>query len=272
LGGWIKVHRDITDHWVWKDKPFTRGQAWIDLLMMVNHDTGTDYRNGRIVTIERGQRITSILKLADRWGWSRKKVSGFLDGLEADGMLEQKRTTKDTTLTIVNYGFYQSGEQQKEQPENNKGTTKEQLRNTNKKEKNKKKEKNNNISTAQQLEADFDTIYEIYPKKVGRTKAFDNYKVWLTGKVVNGKKIKLTNREIYIAVRNYVDQRKDEKTELKFYKSFDTLMGKQLLDYVEEESNEQLGAGATADAADDSPYGRYQRGELKVDFEGFGDM
>lgn len=267
MGGWIKLHRDIKDHWLWTDKPFSRGQAWIDLLMMVNHDTGTDCIKGRVVTIERGQRITSTVKLADRWKWGRKKVSTFLDRLEAEGMLEQKRTTEYTTITIVNYGVYQSKEQRVEQPRNSQGTAEEQPRNTNKNKKNNKNEKNNNIPAAEQLEKDFESIYEIYPKKVGRTKAFDNYKTWLTGKVVNGKRVKLTNQEMYIAVQSYVDQQKG--TELKFYKNFDTLMGKQLLDYVGGEEIEQPEPDT---GKDDDILEKYKKGKLGVEFNGWGDL
>jgi hypothetical protein len=35
--GYVSIHREIFDHWVWKEKPFSRGQAWIDLIMMANH-------------------------------------------------------------------------------------------------------------------------------------------------------------------------------------------------------------------------------------------
>ena len=35
--GWVKTYRSLTDHWVWQDKPFSKGQAWMDLLLMVNH-------------------------------------------------------------------------------------------------------------------------------------------------------------------------------------------------------------------------------------------
>lgn len=87
-------------------------------------------------------------------------------------------------------------------------------------------------------ESDFEKIYDIYPKKRGRTKAFSNYCSWLKGRVVNGKRKKLTNREMYIAVRNYIRQQEESKTELEYYKNFDTLMGNQLLDYVEVEENE----------------------------------
>ena len=91
---------------------------------------------------------------------------------------------------------------------------------------------------AQNRESDFEKIYSIYPKKRGRTRAYANYCSWLKGKVVNGKRKKLTNREMYIAVRNYVRQQEEDKTELEFYKNFDTLMGSQLLDYVEVETDE----------------------------------
>lgn len=88
-------------------------------------------------------------------------------------------------------------------------------------------------------ESDFEKIYAIYPKKRGRTKAFANYCYWLKGRTVNGKRRKLTNREMYLAVYRYVEQQKAEETELEYYKNFDTLMGSQLLDYVEVEEDEQ---------------------------------
>lgn len=36
--GYILLHRDIMDNWVWQDEVFTKGQAWVDLLMLVNHN------------------------------------------------------------------------------------------------------------------------------------------------------------------------------------------------------------------------------------------
>lgn len=96
----------------------------------------------------------------------------------------------------------------------------------------------NNICSPEpdERESDFEKIYAIYPKKRGRTKAFSNYCSWLKGKVVNGKRIKLGNREMYLAVDKYVKQQQAAGVELEYYKNFDTLMGAQLLDYVEVES------------------------------------
>lgn len=87
-----------------------------------------------------------------------------------------------------------------------------------------------------QLTKDFETIYSIYPKKVGRTIAFSNYKTWVTtGKKLFGKTIRLTNKQIYLAVRKYVNEQRDAgHDDLRYWKNFDTLMGRQLLDYVEE--------------------------------------
>lgn len=88
-------------------------------------------------------------------------------------------------------------------------------------------------------ESDFEKIYAIYPKKRGKTKAFANYCSWLKGRTVNGKRRRLTNREIYLAVHRYVELQEIEKTGLEYYKNFDTLMGSRLLDYVEDTENEQ---------------------------------
>lgn len=105
--GWIKLHRAIQDCWIWNDEPFSKAQAWIDLLLLANHRDKKIGIDGKPVVISRGQFHTSINKLSDRWMWDRKKVMKFLDVLESDEMLYQKRTTKGTTLTIANYEVYQ---------------------------------------------------------------------------------------------------------------------------------------------------------------------
>jgi len=87
-----------------------------------------------------------------------------------------------------------------------------------------------------QLAQDFQIIYGIYPKKKGKTVAFVNYKQWVSpkGKDVGGKRYRLTNRQIYLAVKKYVRQQEEAgNDDLQYWKNFDTLMGRQLLDYVE---------------------------------------
>ena len=87
-----------------------------------------------------------------------------------------------------------------------------------------------------QLLKNFEIIYKIYPKKRGRTVAFANYKQWISskGKDIGGKRYRLTNRQIYLAVKKYVRQQEESgNDDLQYWKNFDTLMGRQLLDYVD---------------------------------------
>lgn len=46
--GWIKLHRKITDHWLWEDKPFARGQAMIDLLILAGYNNQPKYVDGNL--------------------------------------------------------------------------------------------------------------------------------------------------------------------------------------------------------------------------------
>lgn len=108
MNGWIKLHRDIRNCWIWQiDTPFDERSAWIDLLLLANHHDKKLYIDGELKTIERGQFVTSILGLSERWGWNKKRTSKFLNILENDKMITQKRTTHGTTVSVVNYSFYQ---------------------------------------------------------------------------------------------------------------------------------------------------------------------
>lgn len=116
--GYIKMYRDIRDHWLWEEKPFDRGRAWVDLLMMVNHEDKKIIFDGCLVVVKRGMAITSLHKLAERWGWSTSKVSRFLDLLEQEVMIRQERNTKRTAISIVNYSDYQDARNAERNTEN----------------------------------------------------------------------------------------------------------------------------------------------------------
>ena len=105
--GWIKLHRKILDCFIWQDKPYDKARAWIDLLLIAMHHDKKMLIDDEVVMIQRGSFMTSIVKLADRWGWSRNKVVRYLDMLESEHMLNTKRTPKGTLITIVKYDDYQ---------------------------------------------------------------------------------------------------------------------------------------------------------------------
>ncbi|HCU7903702.1 DNA replication protein DnaD [Staphylococcus aureus] len=145
MTGWISIDRSIQNHWLFKEKrTFSKFEAWIYLLMEANHSKAKVPIGNQIVTVERGQRLTSILTLSDLFNWSRFKVKTFLDLLESDGMLEVKTTSKYTLITIVNYDFYQS-EQGRNQHQNDiKPTSKQHQTNTNNNDNKDNNEKNMN--------------------------------------------------------------------------------------------------------------------------------
>ena len=108
MPGWIKLHRKIEDNPLFQDKPFCKTMAWIDLLLLANHEDA-DFmdRRGNVVEGKQGTVYRSIVFLSDRWGWSKNKVNHFLKQLVKMEMIEKKSSTQGTTLTIVNYGDYQ---------------------------------------------------------------------------------------------------------------------------------------------------------------------
>ncbi|BCN88914.1 MULTISPECIES: DnaD domain-containing protein [Staphylococcus] len=145
MTGWISIDRSIQNHWLFKEKrTFSKFEAWIYLLMEANHSKAKVPIGNQIITVERGQRLTSILTLSDLFNWSRFKVKTFLDLLESDGMLEVKTTSKYTLITIVNYDFYQS-EQGRNQHQNDiKPTSKQHQSNINPTSKQHQTNTNNN--------------------------------------------------------------------------------------------------------------------------------
>ena len=106
--GWIKIYRSIQDHYLWQDKPYSQGQAWIDLLLLAERETKTKpYRSGSKI-YEKGKVYKSVLELSDRWGWSRSRTVRFLKKLESDTTIRTTSdTTNGTTITIANYSVYQ---------------------------------------------------------------------------------------------------------------------------------------------------------------------
>ena len=106
--GWIKLYRQLQDCWIWLDKePFDKRSAWVDLLLTANHSEKKILFNGELITIKRGQILTSVRKLSAKWKWSVNKVYRFLKLLESDEMLQKESDKDRTLLTIVNYSIFQ---------------------------------------------------------------------------------------------------------------------------------------------------------------------
>jgi len=159
MSGWVKIHRSVQSNRIWNSEPFSRGQAWIDLILLANHEPGVIYVRDHRIEIERGQVGWSENRLSERWGWSRTKVRKFLKDLEKEQQIRQEKSRSYGIINIENYDYYQTEKQEKKQQKNNRKTTEKQQKNTNKNVKNGKNEKNINIP--------FSEFWDLYDKKKG---------------------------------------------------------------------------------------------------------
>lgn len=107
--GWISLHRQLMDNWLWtSSEPFDRRSAWVDLLLLANHKEVKAMKGDKVVVFKPGTVNRSMESLAKRWRWSRSRVSRFLSALESDGMVSVLRSTNGTTITIVKYSDFQN--------------------------------------------------------------------------------------------------------------------------------------------------------------------
>lgn len=115
MGWWIKLNTQLKEHWLWNKKPFSKGQAWVDLLLLAETYTHERLWRGNLTEFKKGDVCLSIENLANRWGWNRKTVKRFLSVLERDQMVSLNVTKSRTTITLVNYEKFQ-GEGTSEYP------------------------------------------------------------------------------------------------------------------------------------------------------------
>ncbi len=152
IANFFLVNRALLHSDRWLKEPFSRGQAWVDLFGLANHQPGHFRVRGIRIDVKRGQLAYSQASLAERWKWSRGKVRRYLSELEKGGDIVQQNTEVTTVITIVSYDTWQSASrassgagdtadgQQTDSRRTADGT------HTNKKEKKEKKDNSNTLS------------------------------------------------------------------------------------------------------------------------------
>ena len=162
--GWIKIHRQIRDNWVWKKPEFLK--AWIDLIMLMYYEDTKVVINGYVHEIKRGERDLSYRYLAKRWGWSHGKIKRFLSLMQKEKMICLKNGTGQTVVSVCNYETYQVAENKTERKRNASGTEAERSKEV--------KEVKEDI-----IDVQFDEFWQLYPKKVGKKPARNKYNIAL---------------------------------------------------------------------------------------------
>lgn len=164
--GWISLHRRIQKNWVWNEKPFTKGQAWIDILLECNHEDERINIKNELIICKRGESVKCLKTWADRWGWNKSKVRRFLTLLETDTMIERKPTPKTTHLKVINYDTYQNKRNTDETQMKRRRNADETQMTLNNNKNNKNKTNKNNVGSEKTLNSilSFADAWEQYPR------------------------------------------------------------------------------------------------------------
>lgn len=233
MNGHITLDRKILE-WEWYTDINTK-VVFIHLLLRANWK---DVRwQGK--TIKRGQLVTSIPSLCGALALTPREVRTALTHLCTTGEIDRQTTSKYSVITVLNYDLYQTSDRQ---------TTGERQSNDSLTTANEERKEINNIYSPpesgesvkesvkekeQILRENFETLYKYYPRKEGKTKAFEYYRQYVgKGRDINGIRRRLTNQQIYHAILKYAASKEGKDKE--YIAHFSTFMNKTILDYVEE--------------------------------------
>ncbi len=105
--GWICLHRKILDHWLWSNDPLTESEAWIYILLNVNHKEKKMRIGGRLMTCGKGESLKSLNTWAKEFRWHKSKVRRFFNLLKSDSIIDIANEGKTTRLTVCKWESYQ---------------------------------------------------------------------------------------------------------------------------------------------------------------------
>ena len=135
--GWVSLYRKTLDNPILKtSKKFSTFEAWIWLLLNVNHKERKVVMGTSIYKVKKGAMITSMRKLCKVFGWGNSRLRTFLILLQKDDMIVVKTNHSLTQITLLNYELLQDNKS----VTNQKQDTNKSLPNTNNNVNNENKE------------------------------------------------------------------------------------------------------------------------------------
>lgn len=137
--GWIKLHRSITDSFVF-DNP-DRLKFWVWCLCKASHKDRKQTVGLQEIELKKGQFIFGRKKASAELNMDENKIYRLSKTFQKREKIVVKSNNKYSLVTVVNWEFYQGERQQSEQLTDNKPTTNRQQTDTNKNVKNIKNEK-----------------------------------------------------------------------------------------------------------------------------------
>jgi uncharacterized protein (UPF0335 family) len=109
MEGWIKIHRRITEHWVWQNDKYSKW--WLIILIYVNHEPKKFPVDNKFYTCNPGESFRSLEEWASLFHCSKSTVLNFFKLLKNDGMINTKilgeGNRRKHLLIVVNWKDYQ---------------------------------------------------------------------------------------------------------------------------------------------------------------------
>lgn len=110
MSGFFLVHRGWMDSF--KPEPFTEREAFLWSVEQAAFQAHDQWFNGHRITVERGEFVTSLREMEKAFGWSLKRIRGFMDRMGKAQKWAQRRAydgaQSPTILTVCNYAVYQN--------------------------------------------------------------------------------------------------------------------------------------------------------------------
>ena len=108
--GYIKLYRSSLNDPLYLKEPFTKWQAWCDLILLAYFAPADFFVRGIRVKAKRGCVYKGTIELAERWKWSRGKVERFLSYLMSDKRVSIQKNNVISCISITNYDKYQQND------------------------------------------------------------------------------------------------------------------------------------------------------------------
>ena len=201
MSGWIKIHRDLMNHWCASDPNFLA--VWMHLISSANFQTKKSLINSIVVEVKRGQLIFGLNAFSKKSGVSVSKLRRIMKVLESELMISRQKTNKYSIISITKYNDYQVIDKQntgKKQSNNNQNTTP-------------KEGKEGKEGKEVSYDDLFDEFWKAYPKRQGSNPKAPAKKKFLKrcndgispDDIISGAK-KYANQEVGTKERKYIAQ------------------------------------------------------------------
>lgn len=225
--GWIKLHRKLLNSDMWRSLNSKQRDVALTILLMVFHDEGEVDTGDGLIKTKPGQRFCSLETIRQNCAKdvTIQNIRTALSKLEQWGFITMESTKKGRLITVVNWEFYQSGDENQQTNQQTKQQTTENKNDVSEPEEKKPAKKRRSYPE------DFEAFWSAYPrtKKMNKKKTYSLYKELIE----EGER----PEDLIKAAENYARECEANKTPEKYIKHPTTFLGmdEPFRDYIDDD-------------------------------------